>query len=104
MMDSEYLPLIFSEIRDIKERLEKCEIKQIQPLRDVKHETKGYDPDTGETLVDTEVICKMYKISKDTVKKYRQRGKIPYLKLGGKVLYNLSDVKKHLNQHYIGIK
>ncbi len=40
------------------------------------------------------------KVSRRTLQDYRTTGKIPYIQLGGKVLYRESDIQKLLEDNY----
>jgi len=49
--------------------------------------------------LDHQDVCKILNISKRTLDKYRERGMLPYSKIGGKVFYRLSDIDDYLNNH-----
>ena len=42
----------------------------------------------------------MLKISRRTLQEYRNEGKLPYIQLGGKVLYKESDIERMLQNGY----
>ena len=42
----------------------------------------------------------MLKISRRTLQEYRNEGKLPYIRLGGKVLYRESDIERMLQDGY----
>lgn len=42
----------------------------------------------------------MLKISRRTLQEYRNKGKLPYIRLGGKVLYRESDIERMLQDGY----
>jgi excisionase family DNA binding protein len=50
-------------------------------------------------LTDMEVSDRL-KVSRRTLQDYRTTGKIPYIQLGGKVLYRESDIQKLLEENY----
>ena len=50
-------------------------------------------------LTDQDVSEKLH-ISKRTLQEYRTTGKIPYILLGGKVLYKQSDIEQMLEKSY----
>ncbi|MFK2761149.1 helix-turn-helix domain-containing protein [Bacteroides fragilis] len=74
------------------------EIKKISTLVDTLK--SGYSPSlNGERfLTDTE-LSEMLKLTKRTLLEYRNRGKIPYYQIGGKILYRESDIKKLLSEN-----
>ena len=50
-------------------------------------------------LTDAEVSTQL-KVSRRTLQDYRTTGKIPYIQLGGKILYRESDIQKLLEAGY----
>ena len=50
-------------------------------------------------LTDSELSV-MLKISRRTLQEYRNEGKLPYIRLGGKVLYRESDIERMLQDGY----
>lgn len=50
-------------------------------------------------LTDKEVGAKL-KVSRRTLQDYRNAGRIPYIQLGGKLLYRESDIEKMLADGY----
>ncbi|MDL2289861.1 helix-turn-helix domain-containing protein [Paludibacteraceae bacterium OttesenSCG-928-F17] len=45
-------------------------------------------------------VSELLKISRRTLQDYRDQGIIPYIQLGGKILYRESDLQKLLEQNY----
>ncbi|MCC8174247.1 MAG: helix-turn-helix domain-containing protein [Odoribacter sp.] len=54
----------------------------------------------GESFYTDEELSKKLKISRRSLQDYRNEGRIPYIKLGGKILYRSSDVEKMLEEGY----
>jgi len=54
----------------------------------------------GESFYTDEELSKKLKISRRSLQDYRNEGLIPYIKLGGKILYRSSDIKKLLEENY----
>lgn len=54
----------------------------------------------GESFYTDEELSKKLKISRSCLQDYRDAGRIPYIKLGGKVLYRASDIERLLNENY----
>ncbi len=50
-------------------------------------------------LTDKEVSARL-KVSRRTLQDYRNEGRIPYILLGGKILYRESDIEKMLEEGY----
>jgi len=40
------------------------------------------------------------KVSRRTLQDYRNEGRIPYIQLGGKILYRESDIERMLSDRY----
>ena len=66
-----------------------------------KNVTGNYRPllDGERYLTDREV-AEVLKISRRTLQEYRNEGLLPYILLGGKVLYRESDLQKVLESCY----
>lgn len=69
-------------------------------LIDIKKTMLYINP--SEEFVDIETICKILKISKDTLRRYRRQKLIPFHKIGGKVYFLVSEVKEALRRHCYG--
>lgn len=54
----------------------------------------------GESFYTDEELSKKLKLSRRSLQDYRNEGRIPYIKLGGKILYRASDIEKLLEEGY----
>ncbi|MDR0506489.1 MAG: helix-turn-helix domain-containing protein [Dysgonamonadaceae bacterium] len=54
----------------------------------------------GERYLTDKEVSERLKVSRRTLQDYRTEGKIPYYQLGGKILYQESDIEKMLNDNY----
>lgn len=54
----------------------------------------------GERFLSDPEVSDRLKVSRRTLQDYRTTGKIPYIQLGGKVLYRESDIQKLLDDNY----
>ena len=63
--------------------------------------TANYRPSLGgeRFFTDKEVSARL-KVSRRTLQDYRNEGRIPYIQLGGKILYRESDLEKMLLDGY----
>ncbi|WP_455608891.1 helix-turn-helix domain-containing protein [Bacteroides rodentium] len=61
----------------------------------------NYRPTLGRErfFTDKEVSARL-KVSRRTLQDYRNEGRIPYIQLGGKILYRESDIEKILLDGY----
>ncbi|MFR9610533.1 MAG: helix-turn-helix domain-containing protein [Rikenellaceae bacterium] len=70
-------------------------------IRGVANVRKRYKPHLGgqRYLTDAE-LSKRLKINRRTLQDYRNMGRIPYIKLGGKILYREEDIEGILQSNY----
>ncbi len=63
--------------------------------------TNNYRPTLGgeRFFTDKEVSARL-KVSRRTLQDYRNEGRIPYIQLGGKILYRESDIERMLTDGY----
>lgn len=54
----------------------------------------------GERFLTDKEVSERLKISRRLLQDYRNEGKIPYCKLGGKILYRESDIQQMLEENY----
>lgn len=54
----------------------------------------------GESFYTDKELSKKLKLSQRSLQDYRNEGRIPYIKLGGKILYRASDIEKLLQDGY----
>lgn len=57
-------------------------------------------PFNGERFLTDRELSGMLKISRRCLQDYRDQGRIPYIQLGGKILYRQSDIEKLLEENY----
>jgi len=54
----------------------------------------------GESFYTDEELSKKLKLSRRSLQDYRNEGRIPHIKLSGKILYRSSDIEKLLEDGY----
>ena len=57
-------------------------------------------PFNGERFLTDRELSGLLKISRRCLQDYRDQGRLPYVQLGGKVLYKTSDIEKLLEGNY----
>ena len=63
--------------------------------------TENYKPVLGgERFLTDKELSGILKVSRRSLQDYRNEGKIPYLQLGGKILYRESDIEDVLKTGY----
>ncbi|HFK5543582.1 TPA: helix-turn-helix domain-containing protein [Elizabethkingia anophelis] len=64
---------------------------------------KNYRPVmNGEIYLSGEDVCKLLHISKRTLQQYRDDNILPYIQIGGKIIYKESDILTVLERNYTG--
>jgi len=62
---------------------------------------KNYRPVmNGEIYLSGEDVCKLLHISKRTLQQYRDDNILPYIQIGGKIIYKETDILNVLEQNY----
>ena len=54
----------------------------------------------GERYLTDREVSEILKVSRRTLQEYRNEGILPYISLGGKILYRESDLEELLDRHY----
>ena len=57
-------------------------------------------PFNGDRFLTDRELSETLKISRRCLQDYRDQGRIPYIQLGGKILYRQSDIEKLLEENY----
>lgn len=57
-------------------------------------------PFNGERFLTDRELSGALKISRRCLQDYRNQGRLPYVQLGGKILYKQSDIDKLLEENY----
>lgn len=70
-------------------------------LDGIESMTKNYRPLlNGERYLTDKEVASRLRLSRRLLQDYRNEGKIPYCKLGGKILYRESDIQRMLEEGY----
>ncbi|SJN49977.1 hypothetical protein FM107_19535 [Sphingobacterium sp. JB170] len=63
---------------------------------------KNYRPVmNGEIYLSGEDVCRLLHISKRTLQQYRDDKILPYIQIGGKIIYKEKDLMNVLEQNYV---
>ena len=66
---------------------------------------KNYRPVmNGEIYLSGEDVCKLLHISKRTLQQYRDDNVLPFIQIGGKIIYKETDIMTVLEKNYISHK
>ena len=70
-------------------------------VNDFERSVKNYRPMLGgERFLTDKELCTKLQLSRRTLQDYRNNGIIPYIQLGGKILYRESDIGQLLMANY----
>lgn len=77
--------------------------QMIMQLRNrIEEILKNYRPVmNGEIYLSGEDLCQLLHISKRTLQQYRDDNVLPYIQIGGKIIYKESDILNVLEQNYV---
>ncbi|MBW7941049.1 MAG: helix-turn-helix domain-containing protein [Candidatus Kuenenia stuttgartiensis] len=65
---------------------------------------KNYRPImNGEIYLSGEEVCQLLHISKRTLQQYRDDNILPFIQIGGKIIYKESDIMMVLERNYMSI-
>jgi len=56
----------------------------------------------GEIYLSGEQVCEMLHISKRTLQQYRDDNILPFIQIGGKIIYKETDLVRILEENYTG--
>ena len=62
--------------------------------------SKGKPVLNGESYYTDKELSKKLRVSRRSLQEYRTEGILPYIQLGGKILYRSSDIEKLLESRY----
>jgi hypothetical protein len=89
--DAEEIAYYKSKLEELRTRLELI-LKNYRPVMN------------GEVYLSGEDVCKLLHISKRTLQQYRDDNILPYVQIGGKIIFRQSDLLEILEQNYISNK
>ena len=58
-------------------------------------------PILGDDWLDIQDTCQLLKVSKRTLQTYRDNGTLSFSQIGGKIYFKATDLRAHLEKHYI---
>ena len=70
-------------------------------MENMESSAENYKPVLGgERFLTDKELSGMLKVSRRSLQDYRNEGRIPYIQLGGKILYRESDIEQVLKNGY----
>ena len=70
-------------------------------MENIESLAENYKPVLGgERFLTDKELSGMLKVSRRSLQDYRNEGRIPYIQLGGKILYRESDIEQVLKNGY----
>jgi len=55
----------------------------------------------SRSWINQQETCKLFKVTTRTLKTCREKGHLPYSRIGGRIYFRLSDIEKYLNSHVV---
>jgi len=83
--------------------LQLIKTKDIKELKNELVNIKNNNAEMQEEWLSTNEAAEYLKVSKRTLKRYRDAGKLAYSKDSRKIRFRKSDIIKYLNRHYFSI-
>ena len=65
-------------------------------LKELHQMTKAKNRINGETILDNQDVCMLFKLTSRSLQRYRSEGELPFMRIGGKPFYLESDVYRFL--------
>lgn len=83
-------------MKQLKEYIDAIVSRIFDRLDTIESKIDGYKKHVidGREMIDNADLCKILKISKRSIYRYRRSGELTPRKLGGKLYYDIEDVKK----------
>lgn len=78
--------------------------KDISELKKELKDIRKANEELQDEWLSTEETLKFLKVSKSTLQRYRDKGKIPFSKDGRIFRYKKSDLIKYLKNHYFSLE
>ena len=73
----------------------------IRNINEIKESlNKRHTQSLSEQWLDISDTCRFLHISKRTLQNYRDKGVLPFSKIGGKIYFRASDLDERLKKHY----
>ena len=102
---SRTIPPIMDLLTNDKEEIVAYQEMIIQLKNHIESILKNYRPVmNGEIYLSGEDMCKLLHISKRTLQQYRDDNILPFIQIGGKIIYKETDILHILEQNYISTK
>jgi preprotein translocase subunit Sec63 len=74
------------------------QMRKVEMLNEVSHELTN---SSNDLILTTDMLIKVLHSSRRSIQNFRDSGKLTFYKVGGKILYRMSDVNKMLDKHKI---
>lgn len=82
-------------MKQLKEYIDAIVSKIFDRLDAIESKLDGYTKHVidGREMIDNEDVCKLLKVGKRSLYRYRRTGELPYRKFSGKLYYDIEDIK-----------
>ncbi len=74
-------------------------LEQIELLHQKTDKLLSNKKDNDIRLFDNQDLCQLLNVNKRTLQRYRSKGILKYVRIGGKTFYTLNNVNEFIKQH-----
>ena len=74
-------------------------LEQIELLHQKTDKLLSNKKDNDIKLFDNQDLCQLLNVNKRTLQRYRSKGTLKYVRIGGKTFYTLNNVNEFIKQH-----
>ena len=100
--DNPTIPMTMDLLTNDNEEVIEQQQMMMQLRNRIEEILKNYRPVmNGEIYLSGEDMCRLLHISKRTLQQYRDDNILPFIQIGGKIIYKESDILNVLEQNYV---
>jgi len=74
-------------------------LEQIELLHQKINKLLSVKVDNAIKLFDNQDLCQLLNVDKRTLQRYRSKGTLKYVRIGGKTFYTMTNVNEFIKQH-----
>ncbi len=90
--------MMYTDKENIEAFMERV-LEQIELLHQKTDKLLSNKKDNDIKLFDNQDLCQLLNVNKRTLQRYRSKGILKYVRIGGKTFYTLNNVNEFIKQH-----